>query len=62
MADIKQKHRPDPESGYREQHDPRGQPGQEQKKDGRQLPENADKTNPKPQEPEQEPAKRKPVP
>ena len=62
MAEIKQKHRPAPESGYREQHDPRGQPGQHQNKDGRQLPEHADKDKPKPQEPEQKPARKKPVP
>lgn len=51
MADTKQKQQPGPESGYREQHDPRGQPGQQQKKDGKQLPEEADKDNPKPQDP-----------
>jgi len=62
MADSKQKHRPAPESGYREQYDPRGQPGQHQNKDGRQLPANADKDKPKPQEPEQKPAKRKSTP
>jgi len=62
MADSKQKHRPAPESGYREQHDSRGQPGQHQNKDGRQLPENADPGKPKPQEPEQRPAKRKHAP
>jgi hypothetical protein len=61
MADTRHKHRPAPESGYREQHDPRGQPGQDQKKDGRQLPENADQRKPKPQEPEQGPARRKPT-
>jgi len=49
MADAK--HRPDPQSGYREEHDPRGKPGGEQKKDGRQLPEEADPGKPKPQEP-----------
>ena len=48
MADPKQKHRPAPESGYREQHDPRGQPGQHQDKDGKQLPEHADQRKPKP--------------
>lgn len=42
MADIKQKHEPGPESGYREQQDPRGQPGEDQAKDGRQLPEETD--------------------
>jgi hypothetical protein len=62
MADSKQKHRPAPESGYREQHDPRGQPGQHQNKDGKQLPENADQRKPRPQEPEQGPARRKPAP
>ena len=62
MADPKQKHRPAPESGYREQHDPRGQPGQHQNKDGKQLPEHADQRKPKPQEPEQGSARRKPAP
>lgn len=62
MADTKQKHRPAPESGYREQHDPRGQPGQHQNKDGKQLPEHADKDKPKPREPEHRPGRRKPVP
>ena len=51
MADTKLKHKPDPESGYREQQDPRGQPGQHQNTDGRQLPEHADKAKPKPREP-----------
>ncbi len=51
MADIKPKQKPGPESGYREQHDPRGQPGQDQNKDGKQLPEEADPDEPKPQEP-----------
>lgn len=62
MAGSKQKHRPAPESGYREQHDPRGQPGQHQNKDGRQLPENADQDKPKPQEPERKPARRESTP
>ena len=62
MAASKQKHRPAPESGYREQHDPRGQPGQHQDKDGKQLPENADQDKPKPQEPEQGPARKKTAP
>jgi hypothetical protein len=52
MADHKQKQKPGPESGYREQHDPRGQPGQDQTRDGKQLPEEADKAKPKPREPE----------
>lgn len=53
MADEtpKQKQKPGPESGYREQQDPRGQPGQHQRKDGRQLPEQADPEKPKPKEP-----------
>jgi hypothetical protein len=62
MPDPKQSHKPEPESGYREQQDPRGQPGQHQKKDGRQLPENADKGKPTPQEPEQTPMPEKPIP
>ena len=37
MADIPQKHKPGPQSGYREQQDPRGQPGQDQRRDGRQI-------------------------
>lgn len=54
MTDTKhkQKRKPGPESGYREQHDPRGQPGQDQTRDGRQLPEEADPDKPKPREPE----------
>ena len=51
MIDKKQKHKPGPESGYREQQDPRGQPGQHQTRDGKQLPEQADKEKPKPREP-----------
>ncbi len=43
MTDIKQKQKPGPESGYREQQDPRGQPGQDQTKDGKQLPEDTGK-------------------
>lgn len=54
MADPKQKQKPHPESGYREQTDPRGQPGQDQTRDGRQLPEEADEDKPKPREPEEE--------
>lgn len=42
MADIKQKHKPGPESGYREQQDPRGQPGEDQRRDGRQVGEDVD--------------------
>ena len=53
MADQKQKQRPAPESGYREQTDKRGQPGQDQTRDGRQLPEEADKDKPRPREPEE---------
>jgi hypothetical protein len=53
MVDRKQKEKPGPESGYREQHDPRGQPGQDQTRDGKQLPEEADKARPKPREPEE---------
>ena len=53
MTDHKQKQRPDPESGYREQTDKRGQPGQDQTRDGKQLPEQADKDKPKPREPEE---------
>lgn len=60
MAASKQKHRPAPESGYREQQDPRGQPGQDQRKDGKQLPESADRSKPKPQEPEQASGEGKP--
>lgn len=64
MADTKQPQKPAPESGYREQQDPRGQPGQDQRKDGKQLPESADPSKPKPKEPEQAPTvdepKRKP--
>ena len=41
MADIPQKHRRGPQSGYREQQDPRGQPGQDQCRDGRQIEEDA---------------------
>ncbi len=51
MADTKQPQKPGPGSGYREQQDPRGQPGQHQTKDGRQLPEEADPSKPKPREP-----------
>ena len=51
MTDTKQKHKPDPESGYREQQDPRGQPGEDQTRDGKQLPEDVDKDKPKPREP-----------
>jgi hypothetical protein len=53
MAERKQKQKPGPESGYREQPDPRGQPGQDQTRDGKQLPEEADKAKPKPREPEE---------
>jgi hypothetical protein len=42
MADIRQDHKPGPQSGYREQPDPRGQPGQDQRGDGRQVAEDAD--------------------
>lgn len=48
MATVKQPHRPDPQSGYREQQDPRGQPGEHQTRDGKQLPEQADADEPKP--------------
>lgn len=51
MAARKQKRKPGPESGYREQHDPRGQPGQHQTRDGKRLPEEADRDQPKPREP-----------
>jgi hypothetical protein len=61
MAGSKQQHKPAPESGYREQHDPRGQPGQDQRKDGKQLPESADRSKPKPKEPEQAPGAGKPT-
>jgi|APAra7269096979_1048534.scaffolds.fasta_scaffold06080_9 hypothetical protein len=65
MADIKQPQKPGPESGYREQQDPRGQPGHDQRKDGKQLPESADPSKPKPKEPEHAPdagqRKRKPA-
>ncbi len=39
MADIKQKHEPGPQSGYREKQDPRGQPGEHKTTDGREVPE-----------------------
>lgn len=39
MADIKQKHEPGPQSGYREQQDPRGQPGENKTTEGREVPE-----------------------
>ena len=51
MADTRQPQKPGPESGYREQQDPRGQPGQDQTRDGKQLPEQADPSKPKPREP-----------
>ena len=51
MADTKQPQKPGPGSGYREQPDPRGQPGENQTKDGKQLPEEADPSKPKPREP-----------
>jgi hypothetical protein len=52
MSDPKQKHRPAPQSGYREQQDHRGQPGEDQSHDGRQIPEDTDQDNPKPREPD----------
>ena len=51
MADTKQKHKPGPQSGYREQQDPRGQPGADQKQDGKRIPEDLDEDKPKPREP-----------
>ena len=51
MADTRQPQKPGPESGYREQQDPRGQPGQDQTRAGKQLPEQADPSKPKPREP-----------
>lgn len=57
MVDSKQKQKPGPESGYREQHDPRGQPGQEQTRDGKQLPEETDQDKPKRREPEEQASK-----
>ncbi len=37
MADIRQKHEPGPQSGYREQQDPRGQPGADKTTEGREV-------------------------